>query len=140
MSADYATLGALFSFTKDSGIYAIAYGLWNDIAARYSPFPLIDSQHQSAAFLPNTGEISYGSDTRSIGLGFVHVFNVGLTGKDMTKPPPEKPKEAPAATTAPAETAAPVEKPEEKKPDELPPSTDAEEPEETEEKPPAAKP
>jgi predicted porin len=140
MSADYGTVGVLLSFTKDSGIYAIGYGLWNDIAARYSPFPLIDREHATNASLPNTGQISYGSDTKSFGLGFVHVFNVGIFGKDMTKPPPEKPKAAPPAPTAPAETAAPTEKPEEKPADESPPGDAAAEPEETEEKPPAAKP
>ena len=136
LSADYGTVGLLYSFTKDSGIYAIGYGLWNDVAARYSPFPIIDSKHASAAFLPNVGEISHGSDTLGAGLGFVHVFNLGITGKDMTKPPPpaklkQTPPAAPAANVAPAE---------EPKKEEVkgPPDTDITEPEETEEKPPEA--
>jgi len=47
LSADYGTLGYLFSFTKDSGVYAIGYGLWNDVTARYSPFPILDSRKAS---------------------------------------------------------------------------------------------
>jgi predicted porin len=94
MSADYGTVGLLYSFTKDSGVYLIGYGLWNDIAARYSPFPILDSNHSSAPFLPNIGEISHGSDTRSVGLGFVHVFNVGIFGHSQPAPA-AKPKEEP---------------------------------------------
>lgn len=139
LSADYGTLGLLYSFTKDSGVYLIGYGLWNDIEARYSPFPLIDSRHATNASVPNTGEISPGSDTMSVGLGFVHVFNVGIFGQ--TQPPPaqtqkEAPKEEPAAQ---ADKVAPAEK-QEKAADEGPSDADAAEPEETEEQPAAPKP
>jgi predicted porin len=138
LSADYGTVGLLYSFTKDSGMYAIGYGLWNDIQARYSPFPLIDSRHASNTSVPNTGEIAPGADTLSVGLGFVHVFNVGIFGQ--TQPPPAAaPKEAPKdEPAAPAEKAPPAEKQE--KAEEGPPGGDATEPEETEEPPAAPKP
>jgi predicted porin len=139
LSADYGTVGLLYSFTKDSGMYAIGYGLWNDIQARYSPFPLIDSRHASNTSVPNTGEIAPGADTMSVGLGFVHVFNVGIFGQ--TQPPPaqtqkEAPKEEPGAQQ---DRIAPAEK-QEKKADEGPPDADVAEPEETEEQPTAPKP
>jgi predicted porin len=111
LSADYGTLGYLYSFTKDSGVYLIAYGLWNDIMARYTPFPILDSRKSSSStqgsvfsFLPNIGEIAYGADTTSVGLGFVHTFDVGIVGKQEpapaakpteAPPPPEPPKTAP---------------------------------------------
>jgi predicted porin len=95
LSADYATLGFLYSFTKDSGVYAIGYGLFNDIAARYSPFPILDRVEASAPFLPNVGEISHGADTTGFGIGFVHSFNVELFGRP--KPPPAPAKEVPPA-------------------------------------------
>lgn len=129
LSADYGTLGLLYSFTKDSGMYVIGYGLWNDIEARYSPFPLIDSRHASNTSVPNTGEIAPGADTMSVGLGFVHTFNVGIFGHSTPTPP--KAKEAPAAQQdkiAPAEKQPPAE-------DKGPPDTDVAEPEETEENP-----
>jgi hypothetical protein len=132
MSADYGTVGLLYSFTKDSGMYLIGYGLWNDVAARYSPFPLLDSQHSSAPFLPNVGEISYGSDTMSIGFGFVHVFNVGIFGH--TPPPAAKPTEPAAAQ---ADKVAPAEE-QKKEADKAPADADVTEPEETEEKAPEA--
>ncbi len=132
LSADYGTVGLLYSFTKDSGVYLIGYGLWNDIAARYSPFPLLDSRHTTAPFLPNTGEISHGSDTLAAGLGFVHVFNVGIFGKSQPAPAAKPPKEEPPA--AQADKVAPAEK-QEKTEDKGPADTDVAEPEETEEKP-----
>ena len=95
LSADYATAGYLFSFTKDSGVYLIGYGLWNDIAARYSPFPILDSRVASIPFIPNFGEIAPGADTTGVGIGFVHVFNVGIFGKSQ-EAPAGKTKEAPA--------------------------------------------
>ncbi len=96
MSADYGTLGFLWSFAKDSGVYAIGYGLFNDIAARYSPFPILDRVVASAPFLPNVGEISHGADTTGVGIGFVHSFSVELFGKE--KAPAAAPaKEAPPA-------------------------------------------
>jgi predicted porin len=93
LSADYGTLGYLYSFTKDSGVYLIGYGLWNDIVARYSPFPILDSQKASSttrgttfSFLPNIGEIAAGADTLGVGLGFVHTFNVGIFGQTAQAP------------------------------------------------------
>ena len=68
-------------------------------------------------------------DTLSAGLGFVHVFNVGIFGQS-TQPPP-KAKETPGAQqdkVAPAEKQEPAE-------DQGPPDTDVTEPEETEENP-----
>lgn len=107
LSADYGTLGYLYSFTKDSGIYAIGYGLWNDITGRYSPFPILDSRKASGSsggslfsFLPNIGEIAPGADTVGVGIGFVHSFNVGIFGQSSqaparpTQPAPEPPKRA----------------------------------------------
>jgi len=108
LSADYGTVGYLYSIGKDSGVFLIGYGLWNDIMARYTPFPILDLRKSSAttgasgfSFLPNLGEISHGADTTAVGLGFVHVFNVPVLGgaepapaKKAEPPPPEK-KEAP---------------------------------------------
>jgi hypothetical protein len=133
LSADYGTVGYLFSFTKDSGVYLIGYGLWNDLAARYSPFPILDSRVASLNFLPNIGEIAPGADTTGIGIGFVHTFNVGIFGKAQPAPA-AKPKEAPAAQ---ADKVAPAEK-QEKEEDKGPPDTELPEKEETEEKPPEA--
>lgn len=109
LSADYGTVGYLYSFTKDSGVYLIGYGLWNDIMARYTPFPILDNRKSSSStggspfsFLPNIPEIAPGADTLAAGLGFVHVFNVPVLGggepapahKKAEAPAPEK-KEAP---------------------------------------------
>jgi predicted porin len=111
LSADYGTLGFLYSFTKDSGVFAIGYGLFNDVAARYSPFPILDRVEASAPFLPNVGEISHGADTTGFGIGFVHSFNVGIFGQAKT-PAAVPTKEAPAVKE---EIPAPDAKPEPQK-------------------------
>jgi predicted porin len=116
MSADYGTLGYLYSFTKDSGVYLIAYGLWNDIMARYTPFPILDDQESSGStggssfpYLPNIGRIAHGADTTSVGIGFVHTFNVGIFGgtnpvpatKKVEAPAPQAKEAPPPAKTEP---------------------------------------
>jgi len=123
LSAQYGTLGYLLSFTKNSGVYAIAYGLFNDIAARYSPFPILEAQRASATFLPNIGRVPPGADTTGFGIGFVHSFNVEVFGGKAQAPVGDaqstKVPEAPAAE--PADKAPPTE-----------PTTDEEEDEEEE--------
>jgi predicted porin len=136
LSADYGTLGYLYNFAKDSGIYVIAYGLWNDIMARYSPFPILDSRRASANFLPNIGEIAHGADTTSVGIGFVHTFNVGIFGHD--KPAPVgKPSEAPVAQPEPKKAVPPTRETEaDEGPDKTPGATPAPQEEEEETAPP----
>jgi predicted porin len=90
LGASYVTGGYLYSFTQNTGVFAIGYALFNDIAARYSPFPILDSRSASAPFLPNIGEVSPGADTIGFGIGFVHSFSVELFGKE--KPIPAAPK------------------------------------------------
>jgi hypothetical protein len=107
LSAYYITAGYLYSFTQNTGVYAIGYGLFNDVAARYSPFPMLDSRSaQAAPFLPNIVEVAPGADTTGIGIGFVHSFSIELFGKEKPAAPaparkelsPPKPeKKAPAA-------------------------------------------
>jgi hypothetical protein len=117
LSADYGTVGYLYSFNQGSGVFLVGYGLWNDIMARYTPFPILDNRKSSSSaggsafsFLPNIGEIAHGADTTGVGLGFVHAFNAPLLGgtdpapakKGEEKPPapaPEK-KEAPPPARA----------------------------------------
>jgi predicted porin len=110
LSAYYITAGYLYSFTQNTGVYAIGYGLFNDIAARYSPFPILDSRSASAPFLPNIGEVSPGADTTGFGIGFVHSFSIELFGKEkpaapaparkeLQPPKPEKKEPAPVEET-----------------------------------------
>ncbi len=138
LSADYGTLGYLFSFTKDAGVYALGYGLWNDITARYSPFPILDSRKASGtsggstfSFLPNIGEIAPGADTIGVGIGVVYSFNVGIIGHNKPMPP-VKPAEAPAPTPEPAKAIPPTRETEaDEGPDKTPGNDAAPAPEET---------
>jgi predicted porin len=111
LSAAYYTLGYMYEFAKSTQIYALGYGLVNDVSARYTPFPLLDSRAASAASLPNIGEISPGSDSVGVGVGFVYTFGARISGKKEEAPKPEQapaivPEQKAPAPTEPSAAAA----------------------------------
>jgi predicted porin len=73
LGAKLATLGYLYAITEATNVHVIGYRIFNDVSARYVTFPPLS---------PNAP----GADTTGIGLGVIHVFNVGLLGV----PPPAK--------------------------------------------------
>jgi predicted porin len=107
LGATYYTLGYMYEFTQSASIYGLGYALFNDVSARYTPFPLLDSRAASDASRPNLGEISYGSDSIGVGIGFVYSFNAKLLGDAKAPPakaeatPPGK-ADAPLAETPPS--------------------------------------
>jgi hypothetical protein len=121
----------MHKFGESTGIYALGYYLMNDVSARYSPFPLLDSRENSLPGMPNVTEIAAGSDSLGVGIGFVHAFSAKIFGKDEAKKP--EPMEAPRLP--PKAAAPPAEKAEEAVPAKEPAKDGAEEEEETEEPP-----
>jgi hypothetical protein len=129
LGADYYTLGYMYDFTETAGIYTLGYALYNDVAARYTPFPLLDARYRtpnSYEPLPAIGDISAGADVIGVGVGFVYRFNAQLLsgGKDVSNAIDESSDAAPEASAPPA--AEPAEEPE------AAPEPPAEEPEEPE--------
>jgi predicted porin len=116
LSAQYPAAGYMYKFGESTGIYALGYYLMNDVSARYSPFPLMDSRENSLNGLPNTTEIAAGSDSLGVGIGFVHAFSAKIWGKDEPKKPAkaEEPRLPPKPEPAPPPP--PAEKAEETKP------------------------
>lgn len=120
LSASYPSGGYMYEFDKGVGIYAQAYYLINDISARYTPFPRLDSSTNSRPGAPNLNETSAGSDILGVGLGFIYSFEVGLLGgggaaAEKVKEPPVETPAAPSPEEAePAEV--PAEEPEEELP------------------------
>lgn len=99
LGAVYPSAGYMYSFAESASIYALGYYVINDVSARYTSFPMLDSRENSVDGLPNIAETSAGSDTLGVGIGFVYAFNVKLLGGGgETKPTP-----APAVKPAPAE-------------------------------------
>lgn len=125
LGAAYPSAGYMYTFAESASIYALGYYVINDVSARYTAFPMLDSRKNSVSGLPNIAETSAGSDTFGIGLGFVYTFSVKLLGggaapakpAEVKPPPPEEPappppeeEKAPAAeeeAPAPATEAAP---------------------------------
>ena len=112
IGAAYPSGGYMYKFAESTGIYGLGYYLINDVSARYTPFPLLDSRENTVDGQPNIGEIAAGSDTFGIGIGFVHSFDVTLYSSGGG----DAPAKAPEAKRAPAEkptAPAPEEKAEE---------------------------
>jgi hypothetical protein len=110
LGAYYISGGYLYSFNEGSGIFAAGYGMFNDFAARYSPFPYIDSRENTNRFLGNILEVAPGGDTIGFGIGFVHQFTAKLLGgggEDPAKAMAVKqvPAEQPTATASEEEEA-----------------------------------
>jgi predicted porin len=101
LAAAYPSGGYMYKFAATTGIYVLGYYLINDVSARYTPFPLLDSSENSVDGQPNLGEISAGADTLGIGIGFVHSFDVTLYGGGKQQP-------AKALEVKPAPTAKPA--------------------------------
>lgn len=102
LGAQYYTLGLMHDFTDSAAIYALGYGLFNDVSARYTPFPLLGARPKTnSPFepLPNIGDISAGSDVIGIGFGFVYSFSVKLMGG--VEPPAAAAAKAPEGNAAP---------------------------------------
>jgi predicted porin len=88
LGAAYPALGYMYKFAESTGIYALGYAVFNDVSARYTPFPLLDARENTgAASLPNIGEVSAGSDVIGVGLGFVHSFSAKIWSKDEEEKP-----------------------------------------------------
>lgn len=115
LGAAYPSAGYMYSFADSASIYALGYYVINDVSARYTSFPMLESRRNSVDGLPNIAETSAGSDTFGVGIGFVYSFNVKLLGGDggakpaaANRPPAEKPTAAPDPEPAP-KAAAPAE-------------------------------
>jgi predicted porin len=129
LGAKYPAAGYMYKFAESTGIYLLGYYLINDVSARYSPFPLLDSRDNSLPGLPNITEIAAGSDSLGVGLGFVHAFSAKIWGKDEAQKPAKVEEPPRPTTTAPLES--------EKANEPAPAKEGAEDEEETEEAPPA---
>ena len=105
LGAAYPSGGYMYKFAESTGIYALGYYLVNDVSARYTPFPLLDSRESSVEGQPNLGEIAAGSDTLGIGLGFVHSFDVTLFSSGGGEAPAKAIEEKPARHERPAAAA-----------------------------------
>jgi predicted porin len=90
LGAAYPSLGYMYNFTQETGIYGLGYLLFNDVSARYSPFPLLDAYPAAVNTLPNIGEIAAGSDSLGFGIGFVHQFSAKLLGGTGGEKRPEQ--------------------------------------------------
>lgn len=122
LGAQYPSAGYMYSFTDSASIYGLAYYVINDVSARYTPFPMLESRRNSTPGLPNIAETSAGSDTFGVGIGFVYNFNVKLLGGGGAAP--QKPEAKPAAAEKPS-AAPPDEEEEPKAAEEEAPTEDA---------------
>jgi predicted porin len=96
LGAKLATLGYLFAINERTNIHLVGYRVFNDNSARYVTFPPLSAN-------------APGADTMGVGVGVIHVFNVGITGRPAasqgpapTAPAPAAPEPAPPAPAAPA--------------------------------------
>jgi hypothetical protein len=109
LGADYYTVGLKHDFTPNAGIYGIGYALMNDTSAKYTTFPLLEARgktNDTREPLPNIGDVSNGSDTIGVGLGFFYTFSAKILGGDggavaAKAEPAPKPAPAPAPEAPP---------------------------------------
>ena len=102
LGAAYPSAGYMYSFLESASIYALGYLVQNDVSARYTSFPMLESETNTVPGLPNLARVSAGMDTFGVGLGFVYTFNAKLLGGDGAAPAkkpeaPPPPEEKPAA-------------------------------------------
>jgi predicted porin len=112
LGAQYYTVGVKHDFTPNAGIYGIGYALMNDTSARYTTFPLLEARGKTNSPvepLPNIGDVSVGSDTIGIGLGFFYTFTAKILGGDGGAAAAAKAEPAPAPRAEPVEAEEEVE-------------------------------
>lgn len=120
LGADYYTVGLKHDFTPNAGIYGIGYAVINDTSARYTTFPLLEARGKTNSPiepLPNIGDVSTGSDTIGVGIGFFYTFSAKILGDQE----PRAAAPARAESNPPPTTEAPEAEPEEAPEEEAPP-------------------